>query len=251
MEVKLKHGILLICKNEINALKVVCEDLKESLNLIADECYVLFVDGRSDDGSYEYLKNQKFNVHIQESEGIRAAITEGVKILMNQNVTSITFAQPDGNCDLKQINKLIEKFKNVDSEMIIGSRYLAPATSEDDTIISKIGNKYFTLLISFVSGFRYTDSMVGYRIFSTNILDKIDLLSDKYFRIPEFIFRTHLAWDPLLSTLSPLLNIKITEIPISEPKRIGGVVKKQTIRWGLGYSFQVILVLIKKIFKQI
>jgi hypothetical protein len=35
----------------------------------------------------------------------------------------------------------------------------------------------------------------------------------------------------------------ITEIPINEPARIGGEVKKQTIKWGIGYTLQVLYVL--------
>jgi hypothetical protein len=35
-------------------------------------------------------------------------------------------------------------------------------------------------------------------------------------------------------------NLKVTEIPGDEPKRIGGERKLQVIRWGLGYMAQVI-----------
>jgi hypothetical protein len=227
----------------MDALPTVCEQLKKGLDLSNKKYLVLFVDGNSKDGSKAFLENQGFWVHSQTKKGMRNAVEEGVVLLLNEGVDSITFAQPDGNCDLTKILEIINPFTNVGLELIIGSRYLPPAISYDDDLISKFGNWYFTKLISSVSKHKYYDAMVGYRTFSSKLVEKMNLIGDSKIWFPERFVPTSLGWDPIISTLSPLLNAKITEISITEPARIGGEVKKQTIKWGIGYSLQVLYVL--------
>jgi hypothetical protein len=236
----LKHGILLLCKDEIEALRITTKHLNESIDFGDPNYYILFVDGNSKDGSFNFLIEQGFSVHSQVMPGMRSAINEGVKILLDNKVDSITFAQPDGNCDLTKIKDIITPFQNKGLELIIGSRYIPPAISLDDDAISKFGNKYFSKLISVISGQKYFDAMVGYRTFSSELVFKLDLLSNKKFSFPEKLFSTSLGWDPIMSTMAPTQGVQIMEVPVTEPPRIGGKVKKQTIKWGLGYTYQII-----------
>ena len=227
----------------MEALPTVCEQLQKGLNLSDPKYLILFVDGNSKDGTKAYLEEQGFWVHSQTKKGMRNAVEEGVVLLLNEGVDSITFAQPDGNCDLTKVLEIINPFSNVGLELIIASRYLPPAVSYDDDAISKFGNWYFTKLISFVSKHKYFDSMVGYRTFSSKLVEEMNLIGNNKIWFPEKFIPTSLGWDPIISTLSPLLNAKIREIAVTEPARIGGEVKKQTIKWGLGYTLQVLYVL--------
>jgi glycosyltransferase involved in cell wall biosynthesis len=229
--------------NEYEALPSVCKDLRTGINIQDSKYEILFVDGNSVDGTKEFLTKEGFWVHSQSKPGMRQAINEGVKLLLDKSVDSITFAQPDGNCDLSKINQIIEPFKNLGFELIIGSRYTPPAKSYDDDLISKFGNWYFSKIITFTSKHKYFDAMVGYRTFSSTLVKELGLISNSKLWFPEKFMSTSLGWDPLISTLSPLHGVSVTEIPISEPVRIGGEVKKQTIKWGLGYTLQVLYVL--------
>lgn len=242
----MKHGILLWCLNEIDALPTICNQLKLVLENNKNNYVILFVDGNSNDGSKELIQQNGFWVHSQTNKGMRSAIEEGVQLLLELKVDSITFAQPDGNCDLTKISKIIEPFSNEREHLIIASRYKPPAISYDDNFVSRFGNWYFTKLISFVSGHVYYDSMVGYRTFSSTLVAKMGLIENKKLWKIEKLLSTSLGWDPLISVLAPLLNVKIEEIPIDEPARIGGEVKKQTFRWGFAYSFQILLVFFNK-----
>lgn len=242
----MKHGILLWCLNEIDALPTVCQQLNQVLESKKNDYIVLFVDGNSIDGSKELIQQSGFWVHSQNQKGMRSAIEEGVKLLLDLKVDSITFAQPDGNCDLTKLPKIIEPFSKEGEQLIIASRYKPPAKSFDDNFVSKIGNWYFSKLISFVSRHNYYDSMVGYRTFSSTLVERMGLIKNEKFWKVEKLLNTSLGWDPLISVLAPLLNVKIQEIPIDEPARIGGIVKKQTIRWGLAYSIQIFQVFFQK-----
>jgi glycosyltransferase involved in cell wall biosynthesis len=232
-------GILLLCKNEAQAIPFICEQLNEYRD--NNEFYILFVDGNSEDGSKELISKLGFNVISQSKSGMRTAINEGVLKLLSKNVKHIVFAQPDGNCDISLMKTVIQPLISEDFDMVIASRYLDDSESFDDTFVSALGNRLFTKLISFLSKFAYTDAMVGYRGIKVEVIINLNILSNSKFKIFEKLFFTSLGWDPLLSTICPLCGYKVKEVAISEPPRLGGVVKKQTIRWGLAYFSQVIV----------
>ena len=87
---------------------MVCQDLKIAIDVHNPKFEILFVDGNSIDGTKEFLLNQGFWLHSQTAPGMRTAISEGVALLLQRSVDSITFAQADGNCDLTKINEIIE-----------------------------------------------------------------------------------------------------------------------------------------------
>ena len=68
-------------------------------------------------------------------------------------------------------------------DMVIASRYLDGAKSYDDTLLTGFGNWLFTKSINFFHGSKYTDAMVMFRAYKTNVF--YDLNLDKY--ILEFI----------------------------------------------------------------
>ena len=232
-------GILLLCKNESQAIPFICQQLNEYR--ANSDFSILFVDGNSVDGSKELISKLGYNVISQSKSGMRTAINEGVLNLLSKNVKHIIFVQPDGNCDISQMNKILQPLITENVDMVIASRYLGDSESFDDTFISAFGNKVFTKLISFLSNSVYTDAMVGYRGVKVEVIVNLNILQNSKFQIFEKIFFTSLGWDPLLSTICPLYGYQVKEVGISEPPRLGGVVKKQTIRWGLAYFFQVVI----------
>jgi hypothetical protein len=123
-------------------------------------------------------------------------------------------------------------------EMDIASRYLGPAKSADDDIITGFGNWLFTKTVNLLHGGGYTDAMVIYRIYRTNLFYELDLHKEESYRLPEKLFYTRIGIEPLLSVRAAKRKLKIAEIPGDEPPRLGGERKLQIIRWGLAYYFQ-------------
>jgi hypothetical protein len=58
---------------------------------------------------------------------------------------------------------------NNNSDMVIGSRYLGAARSEDDDLLTGFGNWMFTSVINLFHRGRYTDAMVIYRAYKADL----------------------------------------------------------------------------------
>ena len=218
----MKTTLLIAALNEIDGMRVILPRIKKEW---VDE--IIFVDGGSTDGCFEYVKNLGFTPLRQKSKGLIGAYWEGLEVATGDVI--IPFS-PDGNSVPERIPDLVNKMKE-GYDMVIVSRYLDGAKSEDDDVISAFGNWMFTKMINLIFGGHYTDSLVMFRAWKREIVEtfKID---------PSMA-----GFEPQLSIECAKQKLKVTEIPGDEPRRIGGKTKRRIIAAGLA-----ILVLIAKEF---
>ena len=195
---------------------------------------ILIVDGGSTDGTVEWARDQGYEVLVQRGTGLRQAYQEALPHCRGDIV--ITFS-PDGNSVPDRIPPLIEKMRE-GFDMVIVSRYLPPAKSADDDVVTAFGNWFFTTSVNVLFGGQYTDVMVMYRAFKRDILKRLDLEGDGPFAGPERVLHTKLGMEPLLSARAAKRKLKVGEIPGDAPPRIGGQRKLQIVRWGLGHVYQ-------------
>lgn len=226
----MKTTLLIFTLDEIDGMKVIMPRINKNW---CDQ--VLVVDGRSSDGTIEYAKSLGYPVIIQQKKGIRHAFNEAFPLVKGDVV--ITFS-PDGNSIPELIPQLIEKMKE-GYDMVIASRYLDDAKSEDDTWITTLGNWIFTKTINLLHGGCYTDAMNIFRAYRTELFYELGLDQEEAHKT-ERLFRTVISVDPLLSVRAAKKKLKVTEIPGDEPKRIGGVKKLLPFRWGGAYLLQVL-----------
>ncbi|MEX0715353.1 MAG: glycosyltransferase family 2 protein [Planctomycetaceae bacterium] len=203
---------------------------------------ILVVDGGSTDGTAEYARERGYDVVIQDQPGLRKAYLAAWPHIIGDAV--ITFS-PDGNSIPELIPDLIRKFEEGEVtgagyDMVIASRYLGDAKSDDDDWITAFGNWFYTRSVNFLHGGKYTDVMVMYRIFRKRLADELELHDDRWYRTPERLFFCDMSWEPMLSARAALRKLKVGEIPGDEPARLGGVRKLLIFRWGAAYYFQFI-----------
>ena len=136
-----------------------------------------------------------------------------------------------------RIPPLIEKMKE-GYDMVIVSRYLDGAKSDDDDVVTAFGNWLFTKTVNVLHGGHYTDVMVMYRAFKKQMVYDLDLVKEECYTLPEALFRTRISWEPLMSVRAAKRKLKIGEIPGDEPARIGGERKLRIFKWGAAYYFQ-------------
>ncbi|MGP0630184.1 glycosyltransferase [Nitrospina sp. 32_T5] len=225
----MKITLIVLTLNEIDGMQVVMPQINPNWY---DQLIIL--DGGSTDGTIEYAEKQGYFVYVQKERGIRFAYREVLPFIKGDIV--ITFS-PDGNSIAELLPDLIQKMKE-DYDMVIVSRYLGDAKSEDDDLITGFGNWLFTNTVNILYGGNYTDVMVLYRAYKTQLIYDLDLDKDESFALPEKLFFTRISWEPLLSVRALKKNLKIGEIPGDEPPRIGGERKLQVLRWGAAYYFQ-------------
>ena len=197
---------------------------------------ILIVDGGSTDGTIEWAESNGYKVYVQKREGLRHAYSEALLLITGDVI--ITFS-PDGNSIPELIPDLMEKLSE-GNDMVIASRYLGTAKSDDDDYLTGFGNWFFTRSINILYGGNYTDALVMYRAYHKQIFYDLELDSDDGYKIPEKLFFINMGLEPLLSVRALKRKLRIAEIPGDEPERIGGERKLQMFRWGAAYYFQFI-----------
>lgn len=237
----MKITLCVLTLNEIASVKVIMPEVDRKL---FDQ--ILVIDGGSTDGTIEWCKEQGFEVYVQKQRGLRQAYLEALPHIRGD--VMVTFS-PDGNSLTNVLPQLVEELKK-GWDMVIVSRYLGNAKSEDDSMITRFGNWMFTTMINVLHGGKYTDAMVIYRGYKKNLFYDLQLTDDSAFKMPEKLFFTKISIEPLLSIRAARAKLKITEIPGDEPKRIGGERKLQIIRWGLAFLYQTLFETMKKPLKK-
>jgi len=225
----MKTTLIVPTLNEIDGVKVIMPKIDPTW---VDQ--IIVVDGNSTDGTIQWLQNHGYYVLIQKKPGIRNAYFEALPIITGDIIISMS---PDGNCDPDIIPKLIEMIGE-GYDLVIGSRYLGDAKSQDDTLVTAFGNWLFTRTINILHGGAYTDAMVIYRAFTKNLVYDLDLDNNVSYQLPERLFRTVISWEPLMSVRAAKARKRIGEVAAGEPPRLGGRPKLQVLRWGAAYYFQ-------------
>ena len=226
----MKVTLLALTLNEIEGVRAILPRIPRDL-----VSQLLVVDGGSTDGTIEWVRENGYAIHVQTRPGIRFAYLEALPLVEGDVIVSLS---PDGNCDPAVLPRLIEKMRD-GYDMVIGSRYLDGAVSEDDDLITAFGNWLFTRTVNLLYGARYSDVMVIYRAFRRSLIYELGLDRESSYTLPERLFGTIISWEPLMSVRAAKYGKRIGEVPAGEPPRIGGQRKLQMFRWGAAYWFQI------------
>ena len=201
--------------NEIEGVKAIMPRIKKEW---VDE--IIVVDGHSTDGTKEYLESHGYKVITQTLPRTMGAWWEGFEAATGDVI--IPFS-PDGNSIPEKIPELVENMKK-GYDMVIVSRYKDNAKSEDDDFLSGLANHLITKLINFLFKADYTDTLVMYRAFKKELLDKLNLNqnSGKQSNIYEVGL-----YELLLSIRCAKRKLKFAEIAGDEPDRVDGTKKSR------------------------
>ena len=161
-----KISLIIPCKNEVESLGAVLEEVKDYK--FVDEIIVV-VDGEQDN-SIPITRKFNCKLLIQKSKGYGSAIVEGFKNAKN-NFGCIYNA--DHSFDPKYFDELIKLSKN--NDFIFGSRYKGSGGSDDDDIVTFIGNKIFTFIGNLFFRLNLSDILYTYIIGKTSSFKSLTL----------------------------------------------------------------------------
>ena len=215
--------LIIPAKNEKESLPIVLEELKpQNLNII-------IVLEPTDIETINSIKNYKCKIVKQINKGYGDAIILGIE---NVETEYYCIFNADGSFDPKELKNMMNYTISKNLDFLFGSRYMTNGGSEDDTIVTFIGNKIFSFLGNLLFRLNISDILYTYVIGST--------LKSRYLNLKskDFTFCVEL---PIKSKKN---NFKLGDISSYERKRIAGRKKVNAFKDG----FLILMAIIKLYF---
>lgn len=204
--------------------------LKELNNYNYEKIIVL---QKEDEETIKSISNYKnIKIVVQKNNGYGSALKEGIEAI---NTEFFCIINADGSMDpkyLKEMLLLCEK-----NDFVFASRYLKGGGSDDDDIVTFIGNKCFSLIGNLLFSLNLSDILYTFVVGKTKSA-KMLKLSYHDFRICVEI--------PIKAKTNKFL---FTSTPSKERKRIGGKKKVNALKDGFLILTAIIELFLKKIKK--
>ena len=218
--------LVIPAKWESESLPLVLKELKKY------NCKKIIVIPKNDESTFASIKNFKCTILKQNKAGFGAAIIEGIKKVRTKY---LCIFNADGSFDPKYLKNMLIYLVRENKDFVFNSRYEKKGGSDDDTILTYIGNKFFTNLCNLLYKFKLSDVLFTF-VMGKTILFKTINLKETDFRICVEI--------PLKVNLC---NFKIVNNPCYERVRLKGKKKVNEFRDG----FLILLFIIKSFFNKV
>ena len=209
--------LIIPAKREAESLPQVLQEIKNV------DCKIIVILESSDIETIESIKDFDRKIVYQSNKGYGDALIQGIN---NVQTDYLCIYNADGSFDPKYLNNMLSLCKNQD--FVFASRYLKEAGSEDDTIITKVGNIFFTTLGNLLFSLKLSDILFTYVLGKTKSFKLLNLKS-KDFRLCVEI--------PISAKR---MNFSYVDIPSYERKRIAGKKKVNEFRDGFKILFYMI-----------
>ena len=157
--------LIIPAKNEAESLPVVLDELKKYNYKIDVILHTTDID------TIQAIKEYEVNIVYQENFGYGDALIHGIKQCKTKY---FCIFNADGSFNPSEINQMHETLKSKKLDFIFASRYQASSGSEDDTIITLVGNYIFTYIGKIFFQLNISDILYTFIIGKTeqaNILD--------------------------------------------------------------------------------
>ena len=192
--------MIIVCipaHNEEENIKQVITDIKKAMEPNQYEYEIHVQDDGSTDRTKEIAESCGAVVFSnKENLGLAKTFREELKNAKGADV--IVHTDADNQYKAKYIPALIKKLAE-GNDLVLGSRFL-DGNNYSGSPSKGIGNKLFTMLISFIAGKKFTDVTTGFRAFNQKVAS-LRLIDDFTYTYEQLI-RTSKA------------NFKIAEVPI-------------------------------------
>ena len=208
---------------------------KESLPKVLDELKKFDVKKnivleKSDKSTVEAISNYDCKIIYQDSVGYGDALKKGIETAETE---FFCIFNADGSFNPDELNNMISKIKKDKYDFVFATRYENNSGSDDDTIVTYVGNYIFTLLGKIFFKLRITDILYTYVMGRTSFAKKLELTSKDFSFCVELPIKAKRA------------NYKICTSKSYERSRIAGKKKVNAFKDGL----KILLSMIKLFFR--
>ena len=179
----MKLSVVIPVYNEKNTIK----DLIRKVDSVISDKEIIIVDDYSTDGTREILKsledNNRYRIFFHDKNmGKGAALRTGFKYVSGDIVI---IQDADLEYDPREYEKLITPIIEGNADVVFGSRFLA-GPHRVLLFWHYLGNKILTTLSNIFTNLNLTDMETCYKVFKKEVLNGINLKSNRFGFEPEF-----------------------------------------------------------------
>jgi len=187
-------SIVIPAFKEGRTIRKVIRDLKNSLSYNTE---IIVVDGYSNDGTEEIVKEENVRFVTEKRMGYGRAIKTGIDHAKGDIVVII---DADDTYDASDINRVVQPLLKDEADVCLASRLGGKLLPGSMPGMNLFGNRMFTSMYNVLYSQNVSDTQTGFRAMKKKAIDCLDLYSDgmglatvflteaakKGFRITEF-----------------------------------------------------------------
>jgi len=199
-------AVIVPAYNEVENLP---ETLRQMPRAHIPDMRIIVVDDGSIDGTAEAARLGGADVVVrhEHNRGLGAALRSGLETAREMDARAAVYIDADGEYPPSQIPELIAPIEAGEADYVLGSRYLGSRDGQAFTRL--IANYLFTALLCVASGRVITDGQTGFRAFSRNALERVEIIHD-------YNYAQVMTLDLLKK------GMRLREVPISYRRRTRG-----------------------------
>jgi len=164
------------------------------------------------------IKNLNCKILFQKNKGYGDALIQGISSVKTD---FFCIFNADGSFKPEELNYMLKLSKNQNYDLVFGSRYEKNSSSDDDTIITFIGNKTFSFIGKVFFSLPITDILYTFVLGRTGKVNNLNLQSKDFCFCVELPIKAHRN------------KLKLTSSPANERRRIAGKKKVNAFKDGL------------------
>ena len=164
--------------NESQNIQKVLDELKKDF----PETDILVINDSSKDNTREIVEKNNINcITTVFNLNYAYAVQTGIKYAKENNYDYCLMFDGDGQHIAKEAKKLLNKIKETNADIVIGSRYLEKGNYNSPRL-RKIGTNFFIWLVKITCNEKITDPLSGFQIINKRVIEKYSKMGE----YPEF-----------------------------------------------------------------
>ena len=195
-------------------------NIEKVINELKSEGYIniTLLDANSTDQTVKIAENNGCRIILDgpNISGFGGSVINGLNNLKHEY---FCIFDGDNSFNPKAISEMMDKISN-GADFAFGTRYLDNNKSEDDTIITKFGNFFFTKLVRYLFKINTTDLLFLYVVGKKENVSKLNLKQQDFRFCTEFLIKCY-------------KDFNCEEVLSQERKRYSGVSKVNKIFDGI------------------
>ena len=190
--------------NEARSIGKLITDIKSVMKSCRYNYKILVVDDGSKDKTREVAKKSGAIVYSHpKNYGLAETFKTEIEKCLELKADIIVHIDADNQYLPKEIPKLIEEMRK-GYDLVLGSRFKGKI--ESMPLIKRFGNKAFSKVISNITGTTISDAQTGFRVFTREVAEKINIISNHTY-----------TQEQIIKAINNKLRVK--EVPVYFAKR--------------------------------